>query len=273
MESEPAKQNRPSDIPSAQPQGLAPESAPQPALQSVLSKLWEAVRHGADVIVTLRQENAILQSQLISLKQGEAALQSRIDDFLQRIDTLENTIEATAGPGEIDRLEDTVVSAKITELEDALGQALIERDDAQQRLAQAEAALQETSVQLEEHRDISQLVLQLRTELEARTQLMQELQDGYVDSDHIKSADPTYTIMLEDERDRLTEELHNALAIIDRYRSAGVQHLESPDTADQLALFMNEAAQVRSVPSQNLAEVANRLEEIAQQLDELAGLS
>lgn len=237
-----------------------------------MSGLWEAVRHGADVIVTLRQENAILQSQLVSLKHTESDLQSKIDGFLERISSLEQ--QTKPGPTEIDRLEDEGLAQRIRELETELEEAMLQRSDTEERLARAQQALAETQQQLSEHSEVSQQVLQLRSELEARTQLLQEMQQAQASREPAGDGATAYTIQLEDERDRLTLELNRALEIIDRYRAAGLRHLEEPGTEDQLALFLHEASSVQALaPSQNLEEVAGRLEDIARQLEELAGLS
>ncbi|MCO6465328.1 MAG: hypothetical protein J5I53_01810 [Bradyrhizobiaceae bacterium] len=277
MESEPAKHTQ------QQPQEHGHLSAaatsqslgnPETALQLVVARLWETVKHGADVIVTLRQENAILQSQVASLKQSEIALQQRVDDFLARIDELEESLTMGPGTAQIDRVEDADLQARIGELQQELEATEAQRLEAVARLAKAEAALEAASGTLGEHGDVYQQIMQLRTELEARTQLLQELQESRVeshdDSEHIQARMPGYTIQLEQERDTLAAELEQAVKIIERYRAAGVAHLEDPGTQDQLALFLNHA---HPVPPHHLLEVADRLEALANQLDELAGLS
>jgi chromosome segregation ATPase len=222
-----------------------PESAPQNAeqlagtssenLREVLQRLWEAVRHGADVIVTLRQENSILQSQLSTLRHSEQDLQARVNSFLERIAALESN--AIAGPGAIDRLEDTGwnVEARIEELERGLAQALAERSDAEERLALAEASLAKAAEQLAENYEISQQVIQLRTELEIRSKLLEELQMDM--AEHPRTA------------------------------------TEAEPGLDQLDLFREEAMSVARSGDLSLVQVADRLEEIARQLDELSGLS
>lgn len=267
MESEPIKQSQPNEhLSDVQP---ATGGTTQPALQEVVSKLWEAVRHGADVIVTLRQENAILQSQITSLQRSESGLQARIDELLERIEAFD--ANAQTPPFPIDRMEDSIMVARIKELEEDLGKAMETRRETTEQLAKVEQALAETSQQLEEHRDVSQQVLQLRSELEMRAHLLQELQEGFTGSETGDGA--AYTIQLEEERDRLTAELNRAMEIVQRYRAAGLRHLEEESSQDQLALFMTEAARVSSAEPLNLEQVAERLEAIAKQLDDLAELS
>ena len=266
MESEPVKQTQSAE---SQPSPNANEGVVQSALQEVMGKLWDAVRHGADVIVTLRQENAILQSQVASLKHSETGLQKRVDDLLERIEAFDEGVKS--GPYQIDRLEDQEMVNKIHDLESTLEQALAERSELDVKLAKAEKALVEIAQQLDEHRDVSQQVLQLRSELEMRAQLLQELQEGFVDRE--MQPQGTYTIQLEEERDRLTAELDRALAIVQKYRAAGLRHIESTDSEDQLALFLHEADQVASEPALSLEQVAERLENIALQLEQLAELS
>lgn len=209
-----------------------------------VQRMWEVVRKGADVIVTLRQENAQLQMQMAQVRRSEAELQERVDNFVERIAKLE---EKNMMPG----ITDTRHGIPIDRLED--------------KIAALEAELADAHARLTEHNDLSQQLMQVRLELEARTQLFQELQDNYDDRPSAPSA-------VEEERDRLQAELDKTLAIIERYRAAGLRHVEDPASQDQLALFVPSEGGV-SMSAADIRFLAARLESVAIQLDELAKLS
>ena len=81
-------------------------------VEASVQQIWELVRKSTDVIVALREENGILSNELASLRRSEMQLQDRIQDFLERIDTLERNQGNIAPASEdtsvkqIDRLED-----------------------------------------------------------------------------------------------------------------------------------------------------------------------
>ncbi len=242
-------------------------------LRATMQRLWEAVRYGADVIVTLRQENSILQSQLSSLKHSENDLQTRIDELLERIAALESAnantpsagVSPLSGPGNIDRVEDLQLTQRLADLEGELTEALEARSDAEERLRAAEAALAETAAQLAQNQEISQQVLQLRSELETRSLLLNDVIPNYFDATDTDVARRVH---------ELEEQLEEANRIIALYRAAGLRHLENPTSRNQLSMFLEEASSVPSIGEvADLNAVATRLEAIARQLDELAGLS
>ena len=67
------------------------------------------------------------------------------------------------------------------------------------------------------------------------------------------------------------EVLENTNFIIERYRTAGLRHLEDPSSEDQLALFS--PGRVISMTPDEIRNLADKLESVANQLDELAKLS
>lgn len=77
-----------------------------------IQKIWELVRKSTDIIVALREENAILRNEVSSLRKSETTLQDRIQDFLGRIETLERVqysepeVMPKMSAKQIDRLED-----------------------------------------------------------------------------------------------------------------------------------------------------------------------
>jgi len=251
------------------------------SVRAAVQRMWDVVRKGADIIVTLRQENAILQNQLGSLRQSETVLQKRVEEFLGRIDALERQADAAQSstplvggdPGaNTDRLED-----RIAELETMLADATTQLDETTSQLQVREDELAKVSERLGENAEITQQLAQVRIELEARTQLLQELQDAFDHRDIIVDND--------EERDRLQAELDRSLKIIEKYRKAGLRHLEESELEDQMALFEPEsgerraesAAEIRvkaaTLSNEELKALADRLEGVAKRLDELFGLS
>jgi DNA repair exonuclease SbcCD ATPase subunit len=204
---------------------------PDPALQEAVQKMWEVVRKGADIIVTLRQENTILQSQISALRRSEQELQTRVEDFLTRISTLEEAATSAVpihdgDPGaSIDRLED-----RVAELENLL--------------VDANAKLALTTAQLEEQADISQQLYQLRSELEARTVMLAEFQDAFANRMAIS---PEETLPAD---------------------SQAVDGLKK-----QLDLFATTSTDSASMSDEELAALANRLDSVAQELEDLFRLS
>ena len=79
-----------------------------------VTQIWDLVRKSTDVIVALREENAILRNELHSLRKSESQLQDRISEFLDRIETLERGQRSAPPRGrddsgvQIDRLEDSL---------------------------------------------------------------------------------------------------------------------------------------------------------------------
>jgi DNA repair exonuclease SbcCD ATPase subunit len=244
MSQEYRPQPSPSDDPNLSPQGQeeqeqstsASTGTPAPALQEAVQHMWDVVRKGADIIVTLRQENTILQSQISALRRSEQGLQVQVEDFLTRISTLE---EQSAGepavihdgdPGvSIDRLED-----RIKELEASL--------------AEANAKLAQTTAALEDQAEISQQLMQMRSELEVRTQMLAEFQSAYVDR-----------FGLEPDGDAETTISTDTEAI------TGLKK--------QLDLFGTPADETADMSAEELNALAGRLDRVAQELDELFRLS
>ena len=248
---QPEEQQSPTD----QPEALAHES-----VKAAVQRMWDVVKRGADIIVTLRQENQILQNQLSSLRKSEEGLQNQVEEFLGRIDALEKGAPVSGEPGQgIDRLED-----RVQELESSLHLAQEQLEQTTEELRAKQAELEATAEQLEDQTEVTQQLTQLRSELEARTQLLQELQDSF---EHRSSV----TIESDDDRDKLQDELERALAIIDKYRTAGLRHLE--DNEDQLAMFAAGKVDTTTLTNEELLALSQRLEGVAKRLDELFGLS
>ncbi len=246
-------------------------------LQEVVHRLWESVRHSADVIVTLRQENTILQSQLMSLRRSEEELQSRLKEFLERISLLEQDICRLEGAEQrtvgVDRVEDSTMLSKIHELESQLERTAMERAEVEAKLADAENQLENTRQQLREQENAVQSVEQLRSDLRHREAKIAEAHQ------EIASLRRRSEMDVQDTNDRmriaqLEQQLREAQFIIEQYRSASLQKGDRGHRNDQLGLFV---AEVLATPlhdrNSNIEAVALRLEEIADQLEQLAGLS
>lgn len=153
----------------------------QAELEATVLRFWDTVRKSADVIVTLRQENAILQSQVQSLRKSETELQTRVDDFLGHIAELERKIQDQASQPEplppapalaAQATEDLIIKAHEAEVR-ALRTNIDRLED---ELNNMQNALNEAQMQLGDHQAIAQQLAHVRTELDARTSLLLELQ-------------------------------------------------------------------------------------------------
>lgn len=185
----------PRNLPQEQPQQLFDDASQdvqvqkaQAELEATVLRFWDTVRKSADVIVTLRQENAILQSQAQSLRKSETELQSRVEDFLVRIESLETLPKPLPQPP-------SQAASRKADAHDALHvnalaqEALIVKaheaevrglrtniDRLEDELNRLQNELNEAQAQLGDHKAISQQLAQVRTELETRTNLLQEMQ-------------------------------------------------------------------------------------------------
>lgn len=69
---------------------LTDSNGDNPPEGATVQHIWDIVRKSTDVIVALREENAILRNELSVLRKGESVLQERLQDLLSRIDQLES---------------------------------------------------------------------------------------------------------------------------------------------------------------------------------------
>ena len=88
-----------------------------------VQQIWELVRKSTDVIVALREENGILSNELASLRRSEMQLQDRIEDFLERIDTLERNV------GDVGPMAKDTTTKQIDRLEDKLDRGMTDSSD------------------------------------------------------------------------------------------------------------------------------------------------
>ena len=210
-------QQQPDQQPAQPAQSESTAGRPSDSISLAVQRLWEVVRKGADVIVTLRQENAMLQTQMAQLRLNEVELQGRVDDFVQRMAALEGNAPM--------RPIDSDPHTSIDRLEDKVNALQLELNEAHARLA--------------EQSDVSQQLMQLRLELETRTQLLQELQDSYPD----RQGDMQYG-----------------------------QDAELMKQEDQLSMFAATAGGIE-LTANEVRAIADKLDSVAVQLDELARLS
>ena len=256
-EFEPTPEPRAVDAQLDQPLGVEADGS----VKDAINRLWDVVKTGADIIVTLRQENTMLSSQMSSLRKSETVLQSQVEEFLGRIADLEQGAITPEAPGDsTDRLED-----RIAELEVELAAAREELNETSTTLSETKAELAENKAHLDDQVEISQQIVQLRGELESRAQLLAELQEDF---DNRQVA-----LRPDDERDLLQAELDRSLQIIERYRAAGLRHLEDPDTENQATLFSVGNIQTSGMTIEELRALADRLDGVAKRLDDLFGLS
>lgn len=208
--------------------------------------------------------------------------------------------------GEIIRQRDAY-AASIEDLNTELGHL-------RQRLSEAEALVQD-------HTSIAQQLMQVRIELEGRTQLLQELQELQEtllmrsQNDDVPAVDTRYAADveritmerdalearldelepvalrfvevqdklqgLEDEIRTLHDELDRAMAIVEKYRAAGLRHIEDPMMEGQMFLFGGVPAPVASdgimqaeaiLTGDDILDLADRLDGVAGRLQELFGI-
>lgn len=210
-------QPQPEERPEQQPEALftpEPQAASAPStkaeIEVAVARFWEIVRKSADVIVTLRQENTMVNAQNQALRRSEQELQNRVDDLLLRITTLEDqvaaipsldaaineseTMKAEAELEEmrrnIDRAEDELKSARETvDLQtDELKRRteLIQQRDAeitmmQAVLAETEHQLKEAHLHLADNASIKEQLADVKNELSAREKQLNELHDSFID--------------------------------------------------------------------------------------------
>lgn len=86
--SNPEKQALPNDVQEDVKNNQEQPEAISSAQQGI-EAFWQIVRKSADIIVTLRQENEILQSQNQALHKSEAQLQETVQDLLSRVEVAE----------------------------------------------------------------------------------------------------------------------------------------------------------------------------------------
>jgi chromosome segregation ATPase len=223
---------------------VEPEAALAPDLKSAIEHFWTAVRKSAEVIVTLRQENTMLQSNLAVRKAAEEELLLRVDQLLVRIEELER--DRAEQQTRIDAAP-TLVTVDTSQIEDL--QATIR--ELTENLEQARAHQEAHGLEREalEHRLLE--LERAATITESSSEELTALQDEVLD---------------------LRQQLDQAMAIIERYRAAGLRHLEDPETEHQMALFGAAAAR-QLVTEEELTELARRLDTVADRVSELLGIS
>ncbi|HCN04936.1 MAG TPA: hypothetical protein DIS79_04890 [Bacteroidetes bacterium] len=128
----------------------------RPETMNMVRRFWDIVNKAADVIVTLRQENAILQAQNQTLRHSESDIQKRVEGFLERIAELERDV-----------LERTERAALATEEAAALREELA----AQYAAAQAATATAQDAVNRAAESQSELTVLrQVQTQVQPDTQ-------------------------------------------------------------------------------------------------------
>lgn len=209
-------------------------------IRSAIDHFWAIVHKSADVIVTLRQENTVLQSNLAVRQAAEEELLMRIDQLLFRVEELEN---------ERDRL---------------LDQPTVDPDQSAQ-IETLRTQVRELSEHLESARAHQKAHGLEREALEHR---LLELERSAT----IVEASSDELMALRDEVASLQEQLEKALAIVERYRSAGLRHLEDPETEHQMALF-GAGATRQLMTEEELTVLARRLDALADRVSELLQIS
>jgi len=181
-------------------------------IEAAVGRFWDTVRKSADVIVTLRQENMMVNAQNQALRGSEQELQNRIDELQTRIASLD-TGKAKTGKVSIDPTEGELRAI----------------------LAATEAKLRQAN----EHRADNALILEqlaeVRAELEARTAALLEVQE-----------------------------------LLERAQNANQMNLFSPQVA---AGELQEPAVKQLMTEQEIADLAARLDNVADRVAQLLGIS
>ncbi|MBS1562094.1 MAG: hypothetical protein JSS89_10850 [Bacteroidetes bacterium] len=348
--------------PEAQPlfhEEVSAETRVQPELEATLLRFWDMVRKSADVIVTLRQENASLQAKL---QQARAVTEQPTEELQQLRDALtdsESQVHAlredlAALPtlrDEVDELRTLTVTmsaeiARLEKLETVIEDLRTSEQDLVGKLTDANAELEEmrrgidrtedqkgevtsdelrvtsevtnevTSDELQvtsesatqqEVAELTSQLMQMRVELESRTEALQELRvvmlteqqarqamtvDTQADIEQVilerealrarvdeldvvaqRYAEAQERIAeLEESHGELRAELERTMAVVNKYRAAGVAYLEDPSMEGQVPLFGMEARSTAVTPYMTEEEakaLADRIDLVAQKLAEL----
>ncbi|NQW30526.1 MAG: hypothetical protein HQ472_08440 [Ignavibacteria bacterium] len=179
------------------------------SVQQSLEGFWQIIRKSADIIVTLRQENEILQSQNQVLYKSEEHLQSTVQDLLERL-------EAAEQQNKVIPFSTDLKLATPPEAQPAQPNPSIDRTE-----------------------DLNDLI-------EAR------------------------------------EELIRLEAIVQKYRTAGLSHIEADTTDDQLAMFHGVSKAIADAQAKGATgiltkdealQLANQLDNLADQLQKLFDIS
>ncbi len=94
-------------------------------IEAAVGRFWDTVRKSADVIVTLRQENMMVNAQNQALRESEQELQNRIDELQTRIASLDTgkaktgkvSIDPTAGQLQAMQKSMTLQAEELTRLQ------------------------------------------------------------------------------------------------------------------------------------------------------------
>lgn len=311
----------------------------QPELEALVLRFWDMVRKSADVIVTLRQENASLQAKL------QQAQQPKVDESAQKelLDALtdsEATVHAlreevaaiSALRDEVEELRSLNATMalevdRLLKLEVVLEHTRQQEQELLDKLAVVQAEAEEMRRAIDRTEDVTPVVIdqqpqaasnmdseevanltsqlmQVRMELESRTMALQELRAAMLseaqDRPAEQQADVEQIILerealrarvdeldlvaqryaeaqeriveLEDTSNELREELARTMAVVNKYRAAGMAYLEDPAMEGQVPLFGMEAgskAVSAYMTEAEALELANRIDAVAQKLAEL----
>ncbi|GMV54137.1 MAG: hypothetical protein QY319_02510 [Candidatus Kapaibacterium sp.] len=250
-------------------QVVEPVPEPAPELMSVVRSLWDAIRNGAEIIVTLRQENTILQTQIDVLRHSEADLQGKIDGFLQRIEDLERInagLSQDHSPA-----GDNHDGTGLTEREELYTTVVAERDQLREQLQNTHEQLQESRHSLQEKAANSGHVARLIADLEERAQFVEQLQARCTELEKIASvniASPEPEKRIADLEEQL-KQAQQALLQANNAQLAGLQN----GLRSQLDMFGRHVAELAANSADVTEAVAVRLEQIADEIEKLIELS
>ncbi len=244
-----SSQHQPNEQPDLFPQKSADaqaDSGAAPNVQAIVAKFWETVRQSAEVIVTLRQENALVNAQNQVLRKSEHELQARVDELLARIEELEQGITAQTQAVSSPEMNEELIELRKN----------IDRAEDQLR------ALNE-SVELQ----AEQLHVRAKT-LEERDAEIRSLQNALTEVQALL-ASANQHIADNEELQRQLEDVRSELAAraeqLDQARVAFENREQSSSEPPQMMLF--------GAQTQSNAELADRLDDLANRVAQLLGIS
>lgn len=274
-------QPQPEQRPDQRPESLftpsdASAAALKPEIAAAVEKFWETVRRSAEIIVTLRQENALVNAQNVALRRSETELQARVDDLLARITDLESQVAAVPAPSnemsaeqaaameemrkDIDRAEDQLKAMNETlelQTEELHRRAvLLDARDAEIRglkesLSELHRMLEDANAHLADNLEIRQQLEEVRTDLADRSIALDELRESFDDVQRHRM-----------EREALEARLHELeqAVALDTETAARIQELtdEAEDLRRQLDAALAIVSTYREAGLRHLEEPGMR---------------
>jgi len=291
---------------------VAPEAAPAADVQEIRDALTEAeatvhsLREELAMVPALRVQVEEMQSLNLAMSQEIARLekldvlleaqreneqtlidkltsaQAELEEMRRVIDRTEDRVEVTSDVEAVtsdieavtsDELRVTSEAASKAEVEELTSQLVQMRVELESRtlalqelrvVMLTESMERQTPVHGEPHPDLEQVILE-REALRARVDELDVVAQRYAEAQERISE-------LEESHSELRAELERTMAVVNKYRAAGVAYLEDPSMEGQVPLFGMEARGKAITPymtEEEATALADRIDQVAQKLAEL----